>query len=605
MKTSPTLQRFLYLVLLPFLLPFPNHAQEMPGTNDDGFVVTITSTLASINQTLAHKREAKPGDCYWVGSTYGPSLTADLCGEVVWAYDQTPDSLACDPIPGNLTGKIALIRRGACGFSQKVYHAQQAGAIAVIILNHLSNANDGPCINYGIDRTPFNGMNGGGADSSIRIPSIFLQRATGTQLADAIRANRQVYACFSLPRMSKATAARQYATPVRHVDTMRHITVHFTNRNTTPLTNITLKADIKSPNGTVRSITFPIDRLEPGVDTFVVFPGYWPTQMKGKFEVVFSNNIYKEPRDTLRRYFEHTEYTFALDNGVVDSFGVGPANSVSPDDCYILQGCRYWSGAIKGITPSDATYVTFGLANADSVFVPGDPEANEILFILYDADKKEDGVGDFTSSFVDLADNIIGTGIYIMNGKEPHDKMIITRLINVNTGEIGIPLKPNHPYYIISLYDGFLAGTGRCLRFSKSKQQYYLDEYGLPNTPVYTKIGGGTLFSGWEGSTIIHRIETGIPIIGTQNPPQLDASKVKITPNPAVDFADVRFQLDGLNNVAISIADNRGRVVRSVVQKDIQNGVVQVDTKTLTAGTYLMWIRTGEGYRVEKLVVVK
>ena len=40
---------------------------------------------------------------------------------------------------GSLTGKIALIERGICNFSEKVYNAQRAGAIAAIIYNNAAN----------------------------------------------------------------------------------------------------------------------------------------------------------------------------------------------------------------------------------------------------------------------------------------------------------------------------------------------------------------------------------------------------------------------------------------------------------------------------------
>ena len=44
------------------------------------------------------------------------------------------------PFPaGSLTGKIALIERGVCNFSEKVYNAQRGGAIAAIIYNNAAN----------------------------------------------------------------------------------------------------------------------------------------------------------------------------------------------------------------------------------------------------------------------------------------------------------------------------------------------------------------------------------------------------------------------------------------------------------------------------------
>jgi minor extracellular serine protease Vpr len=46
---------------------------------------------------------------------------------------------ACNPVapaPGSLTGHVALIRRGGCGFHEKVVNAQNAGATGVVIYNN-------------------------------------------------------------------------------------------------------------------------------------------------------------------------------------------------------------------------------------------------------------------------------------------------------------------------------------------------------------------------------------------------------------------------------------------------------------------------------------
>jgi minor extracellular serine protease Vpr len=45
---------------------------------------------------------------------------------------------AVAPPAGSLTGKIALIRRGTCGFHEKVVNAQNAGAIGVVIYNNIA-----------------------------------------------------------------------------------------------------------------------------------------------------------------------------------------------------------------------------------------------------------------------------------------------------------------------------------------------------------------------------------------------------------------------------------------------------------------------------------
>ncbi|HUR32072.1 MAG TPA: M36 family metallopeptidase [Saprospiraceae bacterium] len=70
---------------------------------------------------------------------FGPDITTTpTTGNVVIANDGSSTStLACSPLEGqqDLTGKIAIIDRGVCDFSRKVYYAQEAGALGVIICN--------------------------------------------------------------------------------------------------------------------------------------------------------------------------------------------------------------------------------------------------------------------------------------------------------------------------------------------------------------------------------------------------------------------------------------------------------------------------------------
>ena len=78
-------------------------------------------------------------------------------------------AVGCDALPaGSLSGKIALISRGSCTFSTKIRNAQNAGAVAVLIVNNVA----GDAISMGQDGTP----------NQPTIPAYMLNRTDGLSL---------------------------------------------------------------------------------------------------------------------------------------------------------------------------------------------------------------------------------------------------------------------------------------------------------------------------------------------------------------------------------------------------------------------------------------
>jgi hypothetical protein len=93
-------------------------------------------------------------------ANFGPSPTPmNFDGRVVLAEDGAGLSSndGCEPLTnGNdIAGNIALIDRGACGFTTKAFNAQEAGAVAVIVANNV-----GPAIGLG------------GSSAAVTIPTV-------------------------------------------------------------------------------------------------------------------------------------------------------------------------------------------------------------------------------------------------------------------------------------------------------------------------------------------------------------------------------------------------------------------------------------------------
>ena len=109
---------------------------------------------------------------------FGPSVsTGGLTGDVAIALDpadlagpSTFDGCSALTNPSEIVGKIALIDRGICNFAVKVREAQDAGAIAALIVNHLGD---------GI-------LQMAGTDPLITIPSFLVGLSTGTAIRNAV-----------------------------------------------------------------------------------------------------------------------------------------------------------------------------------------------------------------------------------------------------------------------------------------------------------------------------------------------------------------------------------------------------------------------------------
>jgi uncharacterized repeat protein (TIGR01451 family) len=111
---------------------------------------------------------------------FGPVIGSDpVTGQVAIAEP----AIGCTEITNDLTGKIALITRGECNFSLKVFNAQEAGAIGVIICNDAM---------AGEDRGGLVNMTNGNPELTITIPSVFLTFEDCVNLRNTVAAGDSV-----------------------------------------------------------------------------------------------------------------------------------------------------------------------------------------------------------------------------------------------------------------------------------------------------------------------------------------------------------------------------------------------------------------------------
>ncbi len=131
--------------------------------------------------------------------SWGGSLNSELTASIIHVDDQVNQS--CEPTSYNLSGSIALIKRGACQFGLKALNAQNAGAVAVIIYN---NNNSGQLING-------NGNLGAGDDSNdVTIPVFSMSGASGNELVDLTESAGDFYATLNSDNLTISISSPSY-----------------------------------------------------------------------------------------------------------------------------------------------------------------------------------------------------------------------------------------------------------------------------------------------------------------------------------------------------------------------------------------------------------
>lgn len=113
-------------------------------------------------------------------TAFGSTLTSPITANLVLVDDgtTTPTEGCTSPLinASDLSGKIALIRRGNCAFVIKVKAAEDAGAIAVVMMNNISGAPAGM----------------GGTDPTISIPSFAITQADGNLLEASLNTGNTI-----------------------------------------------------------------------------------------------------------------------------------------------------------------------------------------------------------------------------------------------------------------------------------------------------------------------------------------------------------------------------------------------------------------------------
>lgn len=514
---------------------------------------------------------------------WGPTSISTVTGDLEWIDDNT-DSLGCFPATNNLSGKVALVRRGACQFSLKAYHAQAAGAIGCVICN---NDPAGGLV----------GMLGGDSMSAINIPVVFLTYNDCQLLHNQVDSGTTTNVSFYVPTVYDAVSTLAYNTPLRHAVALNSPSVTVYNTSTSSASNVDVSLSYKDPSGNVTTYTETIGTLPGTYDSTVVFTGGYTPSAVGTYDVVFKSTL--NPLDSVTQQFTiNADSVFALDNNnFVPNSGLG---GIGPNDADFaaadpVTGATYFyeMGATYYVAPGTnelATSGTFALENANTYL------GEQFFMLLY-----EQPAGGFLGTEQDYSTfTLVGASVpYIITAADTvNQHTLLTSQMYSTGGALGVTLNPDKQYMLVLRY----AGTGTVTTSPQITHTHIQDYLSIAATTYVDRL----YMAGWNPSYApvirLHvQDNNATNVVEAQT---LEMDEVHIQPNPTSDFININLNLNELaESTTLNLININGKTVQTMELNNTQQEMISINAEDLPAGVYFLHVNADNAHIVKKVVI--
>jgi hypothetical protein len=322
------------------------------------------------------------------------------------------DSLGCNDLVNDLTGKIAVIYRGSCNFSTKALKAQNAGALAVIIINNVA----GPAV----------GMAGGVDGASVTIPTVMISQNDGALLKAEMNLGAVVVFIGNISGFygdnlgiykDYMQTARSYSTPALTAQSASEFSVglgaYMINRGSNTRTDAALTVNIDFGGSSVYTETSSFVTLNPGDTSYITFNDFTQANYPvGKYTITYSSQMAATDEypvdDVLTTDFEITNSTYSL--VPLDDQEIPVATSYTRSG---TAGLTAFTPCIKYENGNAARIVVEGMyfaASSDSTL-----DQEEFNLVAYQWDNVFDpSAASYADNFTDLTE--LSNTIYNING---------------------------------------------------------------------------------------------------------------------------------------------------------------------------------------------
>jgi len=521
-----------------------------------------------------------PADGTWGVSDLQDPINA-VIDTLAFANDGTAaDSLACiNSVGPEVNGKIAVLYRGACNFSTKALNAQNAGAVAVIIIN-----NDGEAI----------GMAAGTDGASVTIPVVMIGEVDGEVLAEQIRngfvvtfiGSKLGYYDNDINIFSYTVLrAKQFSNVQRVCQDSTEFTVDIGswifNYGANNQTGVNLSASIVLNGDTIYNEVSDTLSIISGDSSYFALPPF----AQGSYDLGYYHMDYIATSDSMDEDIQ--------DNAVSADFMMSETEiSYAPTDSLTEKpiSTNHYRTVSRGLTDEQTFCIHYQNANASRLKVTGisfsavrsseigTPITGELIDVF---------AYEWTDDFTGLSDPLL-TAVNtfpIAQGEYNFTDDLQDTSIYVNFFS-SAPLIDNQRYLFCftTNSDTVYYGMNSDIDYAQNS-----NTYDQPISPIVgeTNAGGSSWFISGFGTDLVPSMSvTTIPNwqVGVTETSNNEESIVPF-PNPAQNEINIPFK--GANLASISIFDISGKLINTQAMATGSNNLVTVNVTDIPNGVYI------------------
>jgi hypothetical protein len=498
----------------------------------------------------------------------------------------------CNPLINNLTGKIAVIYRNTCEFGMKALNAQNAGAVAVIVINR-----DPEVI----------AMGAGASGASVTIPVVMIQNSDGDAIVNQMASGAVVMFLGNKTGLyandggvsPKATLLPKQAIVPSYIaqngtEFNFDLGARVFNYGNQPQASVSLNAKITNPSGaTVYDNSVTGLSIAAG-DSTDVYPGgastlpqfSLATYPAGTYTVTYTVGLGIADQYDADNVLTST---FTISDSLYSYAQVNPTTGLPSGGNYYRPGTNNQTFSVCSVINDpnasrmsvEGIYFAATTSTASAVLLTGE----EMALYLYKWEDAFADLNDANLAFTTLTE--VASGFYYYPGDLQAETVFGAFTAPAN-------LEDNQRYLAcvqtvnLSLYIGHENKTDYTWN-----EAYYLQ-------PMSPNESDGTYFAAGFGSDVPSSIAMKVgETVGIND---LNTVEGMAYPNPATDLVTISIEGEGVAN--LTVTDVAGRVAMSN-NVSLTAGKAELNITNLEAGVYIFNVVLENGKTAQFNVVKK